>query len=54
MSCVSLTPAHIAVLEALADRQSPTEEHAETLVELRRWEWVTASGELTGTGWAHV
>ena len=54
MSCVALTAAHVAVLYALADRQSPPPEHADALAELQRWGWVMASEELTGTGWAHV
>lgn len=42
------------VVEALADSQPPPTEHADALAELQAWGWVMASGELTGTGWAHV
>jgi hypothetical protein len=56
MSCTPLTPAMRELLEACAEwpdvdvdqLQGPETEQA------RAWGWVMASGELTGTGWAHV
>lgn len=44
MSCVPLTPAHIAVLAALADRQPLPDGLEDVFAELVSWGWVMASG----------
>lgn len=54
MSCVDLTPAHIAVLAALADRRPVQEGMGDVFDELVSWGWVMASGELTGIGHRHA
>ncbi|HEY5684133.1 MAG TPA: hypothetical protein VIY70_02055 [Acidimicrobiia bacterium] len=44
MSCVPLTPAHIAVLAALADRQPLPDGLEDVFAELVSWGWVMPSG----------
>jgi hypothetical protein len=57
MSCTPLTPALRELPETLADWPDVEVEPFRTLPEweqARAWGWVMESGELTGTGWAHV